>query len=151
MPTDPSPAPRVLDPEVLDNLRSLQDPGDGDFVTEIVLLFLSDTAMRLQTVRDSAARGDLLALAEVAHLLKGSAGLIGAEGMVEASLRLEQASRLGVREPAAAPDAAAVADMTGQLARAFDELRAAFVQLGIVASDPPTTQGPPGSRDSQVP
>jgi HPt (histidine-containing phosphotransfer) domain-containing protein len=145
MPTDPSPAPRVLDPEVLDNLRSLQDPGDGDFVTEIVLLFLSDTAMRLQTVRDSAARGDLLALAEVAHLLKGSAGLIGAEGMVEASLRL------GVREPAAAPDAAAVADMTGQLARAFDELRAAFVQLGIVASDPPTTQGPPGSRDSQVP
>jgi HPt (histidine-containing phosphotransfer) domain-containing protein len=134
MPTNPQ-QPRVLDTQVVDNLRMLQEPGDPDFAIEIVQLFLSDSAARLAVVHETVARGDLPALAEIAHMVKGSAGLIGAECMVEAALRLEQAARQG------GPAAIHVADLADGLGHAFDAVRAAFAQLGITESGAQDPQG----------
>ena len=148
MSTDPSPEPRVLDPQVLESLRSLQEPGDPDFALEIVQLFVADSAKRLALVHDTAARGELPALGEIAHLVKGSAGLIGAERMVSAALQLEQAARQGVRDPAAAPSPATIVSLVDQLAHAFAEVRGAFAKLGMIESG---AEGAPGTQGSKVP
>lgn len=88
-----TPMPPAVDPEVLEMLASLQEPGEPDLVVELVSLFLRDTPERL---RDLDARPlDGARTVRVAHAVKGSAGNLGAMHLQDLAGRLEQAVHLG--------------------------------------------------------
>ena len=60
----------VLDPEKLAESRECQRPGETDFVTDLLIVFVSDLTVRLQTVRAALGRGDLRAVRDAADSLK---------------------------------------------------------------------------------
>jgi HPt (histidine-containing phosphotransfer) domain-containing protein len=117
--------PEILDPQLLENLRSLQDPGDPDLAIEIISLFLSDSAARLERMRDAATRRDLLVIAELAHQMKGSAGALSAGRLLQISAELEHVARYST------PDAEAIALLITRLERRLDEVRVALGRLGF--------------------
>src|SRR2546422_6015999 len=68
----------TLDLSVLAGLREIQQPGKPDLVTELIDLFLEDTAVQLNVLREAAAKNNAKEARRVAHLLKGSSANIGA-------------------------------------------------------------------------
>ena len=67
------PASAVVDARRLSELRTII-AGDGDLTTFIGVIdaFLTDTAKRLETLRQAIGRGDAVATHQVAHALRGS-------------------------------------------------------------------------------
>jgi HPt (histidine-containing phosphotransfer) domain-containing protein len=115
----------VLDPQLLETLRALQDPSDPDLAHELITLFLRDSAARVAAIREAAVTGDLSAIAELAHQLKGSAGALSASRFRETASDLEMATRHG------RPDAHKLTSLCAGLAEAFDEVREALARLGF--------------------
>jgi CheY-like chemotaxis protein len=68
----------VVDPTVLARLRELQEPGEQDFVTELIDSFLGDLEGRLKRITTAMANGDLHGVERVVHGLKSSSGNLGA-------------------------------------------------------------------------
>jgi CheY-like chemotaxis protein/HPt (histidine-containing phosphotransfer) domain-containing protein len=89
--TQPQPLP--VDPEVLEMLASLQEPGEPDLLVELVTLFLRDTPERLQFLVGQPL--DANHVARVAHAVKGSAGNLGAMVLQDCASALEQAAQRG--------------------------------------------------------
>ena len=85
----------VLDPTLLESLRSLRFDGEADPVAEIIDLFLRDTPSRLQEVSEAARRRDGPGLRAAAHTLKGSANNLGARRLGAAAGRLETEASSG--------------------------------------------------------
>ncbi len=84
-----------VDWTVLESLRGLQGEGQPSLVAELVQLFISDTPMRLDAIRQAVGRRDPDALAFAAHTLKGGCATLGATRMRDLSLGLEQLGRAG--------------------------------------------------------
>lgn len=85
----------VLDPAVLDVLRSLTPPGEPDVLSEVLQLFLAEVPPRLDRMRNAWAAGDIETVHRTAHSLKGSAGNIGANALLAACKELDDRSRAG--------------------------------------------------------
>ena len=88
-------AEAVLDPAVLDVLRSLTPPGEPDVLNEVLGMFLVEVPPRLQKLRNAMAAGNIEEVHRTAHSLKGSAGNIGANAMFAACKELDDRSRGG--------------------------------------------------------
>jgi PAS domain S-box-containing protein len=85
----PSDSMPVLDPSLLDSLRTLRFDGEPDPVTEIIDLFLRDTPSRLEEATAAFNRRDTVGVQAAAHTLKGSANNLGARRLGSAAGRLE--------------------------------------------------------------
>ncbi|MFM8533029.1 MAG: Hpt domain-containing protein [Acidimicrobiia bacterium] len=83
----------VLDPAVLDVLRSLSAPGEPDVLTEVLQLFMVEVPPRLDKLRNAWAEGNIQEVHRSAHSLKGSAGNIGANAMFAVCKELDEKSR----------------------------------------------------------
>jgi len=116
------PEPAVIDPQAIENLRSL-NPGDDDqFIREIVAMFLEDAPQRLAELDQCLASGDSKKFARAAHSIKGSSSNLGAMALRREAERLEESTRTA--PPAAlAPQIAAVKT---EFERAKAELRRLF-------------------------
>ncbi|MCU1267241.1 MAG: putative Histidine kinase (modular protein) [Acidobacteria bacterium] len=68
----------AIDPSQLAALREIQQPGQPDFVTELIDLFLEETETHLEALRQASANNDATEVRRLAHLLKGSSANIGA-------------------------------------------------------------------------
>ena len=79
----------VISVEVLEDLRKLQQPGEADFVTELIDLFLHDTASHLLALRIALSDNNVTEVRRLAHLMKGSSANIGATRMAEFFEELE--------------------------------------------------------------
>ncbi len=102
-----TPSPQLpVDPEVIEMLASLQEPGEPDLIVELVALFLRDTPERLRDLRDQPLEASRAA--RVAHAVKGSAGNLGASLLQELASDLEQAGQRGESAVALAAHADAV-------------------------------------------
>jgi PAS domain S-box-containing protein len=88
--------PPDLDREWLDGHFS----GKDAMMRELAGVFLKELPGRLAAMRRALASGESAALAEAAHTLKGSAGVIGASAVRLAALGLERAGRDGDPERA---------------------------------------------------
>lgn len=87
------PDPAVIDPTVIENLRSL-NPGDNDeFLREIAGIFFEDTPLRLAELDQSLAAGDAPKFTRAAHSIKGSSANLGAMMLRAAAEKLEHQSR----------------------------------------------------------
>ncbi|MBK8003425.1 MAG: Hpt domain-containing protein [Gemmatimonadetes bacterium] len=62
---------------------------------ELAEMFFAEVPQRLTILRDGLAQGNAAEVARVAHLLKGSAGNIGAARTAALAGRLEKAARGG--------------------------------------------------------
>ena len=89
----PQPHSLPVDPEVLEMLASLQEPGEPDLLIELVTLFLRDTPERLEDLLVRPLDGNHVA--RVAHAVKGSAGNLGAMVLQECARALEEAAHRG--------------------------------------------------------
>ena len=83
----------------LDEARAMFD-GDEDVVQQLLALFFRDFDRTITDLQRASAALDYKRLAELAHVLKGSVGLFGAQRATEAAKTLEQMARSG--DPAAA-------------------------------------------------
>jgi HPt (histidine-containing phosphotransfer) domain-containing protein len=108
----------VIDPQAIENLRSL-NPGDNDdFLREITEIFLEDTPLRIAELDQSFAAHDTAKFTRAAHSIKGSSANLGALALRAAAERLEHQARTeGIG--GAAP---IIAEIKAEFGRAQDAL-----------------------------
>jgi HPt (histidine-containing phosphotransfer) domain-containing protein len=87
--------PAVLDPAVMETLRQLTAPGEPDVLTEVLQLFLKEVPLRMDRLRNACAAGNIEGVYRAAHSLKGSAGNIGAQRLVDVCRQLDELGRAG--------------------------------------------------------
>jgi len=83
----------TLDTNILDELRSLQEPGGTDLLGELVELYLGDLPDRIDGIRAAVESKDSAALRREAHRLKGSSQQMGATRLAALCLELENLGR----------------------------------------------------------
>ena len=93
-------------------LKNLGD--DQDLLNDMIDLFLAEAQTQLSDLRFAQAQGDLPALADAAHAVKGSGSYFCAESMMACADRLEQAAR--------SKEVADYGQMTEQLANSVTQL-----------------------------
>lgn len=81
--------------------------GDEGLMLEIMAVFLEDTPNQLWKLQKACEAGNVTAIAEHAHTLKGVAANMGAATVMDMAYRVEQLGRAG--------DAAAAADILPEL------------------------------------
>ena len=88
----------VINLAVLDALKTFQQTGEPDFVTELIDLFLDDTAVQLESLRVAVSKNDVPEVRRLAHLVKGSSGNIGATGLAELCHEIEKLDETSATE-----------------------------------------------------
>jgi PAS domain S-box-containing protein len=91
---------RTLDPQVIANLRELQEPGEPDFVAELIDHLVGDMDSRLDALRSAASANDARLLERTAHSLKSSCANLGAIALARLCGLLEQRGASGTAEGA---------------------------------------------------
>jgi len=71
----------VIDRAQIANLRAIQQPGEEDFVTELIDLFVAETDSQLKVLHQAVAGNDVTEIRRVAHFLQASTATIGAVEM----------------------------------------------------------------------
>ena len=82
-----------LDQSVLQGLRELQEEGEPDFLTELIDIFLEDSAGLVQELKDAINAQDLSRVRQAAHTLKGSSGNLGANAFSKMCYEMELCGR----------------------------------------------------------
>jgi len=80
----------VINLSVLEGLKKFQQTGEPDFVTELIDLFLSDTAVQLESLRVAVSKNEVAEVRRLAHLVKGSSGNIGATRLADLCHEIEK-------------------------------------------------------------
>jgi HPt (histidine-containing phosphotransfer) domain-containing protein len=108
----------VIDPQAIENLRSLNPDDNDEFLREIADIFMEDTPLRIAELEQSLAAADLPKFTRAAHSIKGSSANLGAMALRAVAERLEHHARTNGMN-AAAPF---VAEIAAEFARAQAEL-----------------------------
>jgi histidine phosphotransfer protein HptB len=87
------PNPPTIDTDAIANLRDLNPGDNGEFLREIVGIYIEDTPKRLADLRSSLASGDVSSFTRAAHTIKGSSANVGAQVLKGIAERLEIVSR----------------------------------------------------------
>jgi HPt (histidine-containing phosphotransfer) domain-containing protein len=83
----------VIDQEAISNLKEL-NPGDGgEFLREIVSIYVEDTPKRIAELKAALASKDVPAFTRAAHTIKGSSANVGASSVRALAERLEFMSK----------------------------------------------------------
>ncbi|HKB65577.1 MAG TPA: Hpt domain-containing protein [Pyrinomonadaceae bacterium] len=85
-----APTRGVISLNVLEGLKKFQEADEPDFVTELIDLFLEDTAVQLESLKVAVSKNDVTEVRRLAHLVKGSSGNIGALGLAELCQEIEK-------------------------------------------------------------
>jgi HPt (histidine-containing phosphotransfer) domain-containing protein len=107
-----------IDPDAIANLRDLNPGDNGEFLREIIAIYLEDTPKRLADLRTFLKSGDVAGFTRAAHTIKGSSANVGAQLLKGIAERLEGHSRregLGQVEPMIAEGEAEFARVTAEL------------------------------------
>jgi CheY-like chemotaxis protein len=93
--------------------------------------FLADLRERMGAVREAERRGDLEAIAGVAHALKSSSAIVGAHRLAQACVEIEEAARSG--------DRGKVREATLRFEAGAGDARAAL-EAAVPGAQPPDTR-----------
>jgi HPt (histidine-containing phosphotransfer) domain-containing protein len=111
----------ILDPIAIENLRSLGDEeGDDSFLHEVIEIFIEDTPVRLQELRDSFQAADQTTFIRAAHSIKGSSSNVGAKPLCKLAQELETDSRITLE---------GLGDRVDGLEEAFETVKTALLAL----------------------
>jgi HPt (histidine-containing phosphotransfer) domain-containing protein len=101
---------RVLDPDAVNQIRALQEPGQANLLAEVVETFRASSDGDLQRLRRALEIGDHETVLNAAHRIRGAAAALGADRMRSAAevleLRGRQQSLAGAEELLAALETA---------------------------------------------
>ena len=106
----------------LDSIASLRElnPGDnGEFLREIVGIYLEDTPKRIADLKACIKMGDVAGFTRAAHTIKGSSANVGAQILKSVAERLEFLSK----KEGLAQAAPLIGDCEAEFAKAAAELR----------------------------
>ncbi|MCH9650973.1 MAG: response regulator [Deltaproteobacteria bacterium] len=101
-PPSPAPAPLQkpaatvdggLDQGAVESLKKLSAASGEDVLFKVGSLFLDEVPKRLESLQEAAENMDLSAIENLAHSLKGSAGILGASRFLKLCGELESAAR----------------------------------------------------------
>jgi HPt (histidine-containing phosphotransfer) domain-containing protein len=112
-----------LDTGVLAQLANAELGGDPAFVVELIDLFLEQVTSLVSELHTAASIGDEREIGRIAHTLQGSAGSLGARRLQRLCADAEAASRRSAGDGGHSASAA-VDDLTAELDRVIDALRA---------------------------
>jgi len=79
----------VINKVTLSGLRELQQPGDPDFVTELIDLYLESGSEQMGLLRTAVDGRNVGEVKRIAHQIKGSSGNIGAEQIADVCQEME--------------------------------------------------------------
>lgn len=82
-------------------LQQLHECGEDELVEELIEMFQTDTASRLEKLRRAVEATDCLIAGSEAHTIKGSALQVGALKVADVCLQMETVARQG--QPASLP------------------------------------------------
>jgi histidine phosphotransfer protein HptB len=120
MHTVPMPDAKAIDSSAIKSLRELAPGDNGEFLKEIITIYIEDTPKRIAELKASLASGDTVTFTRAAHTIKGSSSNVGAVALKSVAERLESISkRQGLGSVSQL-----IADCEAEFARAAAELRA---------------------------
>ncbi len=90
--------PEMLNANVLQTIKCLQQPDKPDLLRQVVEIFLKETPQLIEVLEAAAAAGDFDVLHSNAHSLKSSSAHIGAESLSMFAKELETRGRRCNRE-----------------------------------------------------
>ncbi|HUI58043.1 MAG TPA: Hpt domain-containing protein [Bryobacteraceae bacterium] len=105
-----------------DALRQLVQSGDTEILGELIAIFRSDTASRMEALHRALADGDLAVVRAQAHAIKGSAIQVGANGMGQLCKEIELEGTKKSR--------AELAGMLSRLQECFEQVSVAMAAHG---------------------
>ncbi|HEY4300885.1 MAG TPA: Hpt domain-containing protein [Candidatus Didemnitutus sp.] len=79
-----------LDPEAIANLRAVNPDDGGEFLRELIDIFLADTPERIAEIEQALGVGEAEVVSRAAHSIKGSAGNFGAVELASLARGIEQ-------------------------------------------------------------
>jgi histidine phosphotransfer protein HptB len=83
----------TIDPSAIASLRELNPGDEGEFLREIVGIYIDDTPKRIAEMKACMASGDVASFTRAAHTIKGSSANLGATALRGIAERLEAISR----------------------------------------------------------
>jgi HPt (histidine-containing phosphotransfer) domain-containing protein len=89
----------IINLEAIQALRDLSPEGDGQFLKELIGIYLEDTPKQLRQLDEALARQDAAVVTRAAHTIKGSSGNFGAAEFARLAKEIEaagKANNLGV-------------------------------------------------------
>jgi len=92
--------------------------GNEKLAEEVLRIFLDETPLQIQTLKELLDRGDAVECGRFAHSIKGAASNVGGERLREVAFKMEQSADRG--------DLKAVEDAMDTLQASFNELRNAI-------------------------
>ncbi len=119
----PMSADFLINPDAIQALRDLSPEGDGEFLRELVGIFLADTPKQFLQLDEALARQDPLGVTRAAHTIKGSSGNFGAEAFARLAGDIEAAAKAN-NLPAAALQVPELKRQFAQVANALKQLAA---------------------------
>jgi PAS domain S-box-containing protein len=90
-----TPAPPVLDPEIVRGLERLGKESGEDLMGQLATMFLVDADRRVAALREGLAHDDAPAMARSAHTLRGASANLGATTLARLCATLEAGSETG--------------------------------------------------------
>jgi HPt (histidine-containing phosphotransfer) domain-containing protein len=91
-----TPSETTIDLGTMQELRSLGEAVGQDLLSELIELFVEDTERLLVQLRHAAGTGDVVAVGQIAHNIKGGGGQLGARQLVSSCTRLELSAASGL-------------------------------------------------------
>jgi two-component system sensor histidine kinase/response regulator len=83
----------VLNQAALDNIRSLQQPGEPNILRKIIGRYVENSPQLLRSLREAMAQHDIACVRLAAHSLKSSSASLGAMALSESCKTLETMAR----------------------------------------------------------
>jgi HPt (histidine-containing phosphotransfer) domain-containing protein len=77
------------------NLTMLEELEDNEYLAEVINIFLEEAPVELKEMKQAATGGNNDMIAKKAHKLKGSAGVIQADKLIESLTSLEFNAKSG--------------------------------------------------------
>jgi HPt (histidine-containing phosphotransfer) domain-containing protein len=116
----------VIDWEYLHSLRDLQPPDEPDIVEELVQMFAGEAVVRGARLQDALGAGNADDIRRVAHMIRGSAGEIGAPSLNALAAQVEASAGRGAVDDE-------VVTLVGQLRAALSAAVAALEAGDVTA------------------
>jgi HPt (histidine-containing phosphotransfer) domain-containing protein len=85
----------ALQPEAIEALRAVAPDDGGQFLTELIDIFLRDTPLQIKALTNAVSAGDAAVALRAAHSIKGSAGNFGATAFARLAWECEMAAKAG--------------------------------------------------------
>jgi HPt (histidine-containing phosphotransfer) domain-containing protein len=111
----------IINPEAIQALRELSPDGDGEFLRELIAIYLADTPKQIEQLEAALTGQDAAVVTRAAHTIKGSSGNFGAEEFARLAKDIEAAGKAGNLPAAAA--------LVPEFKRQFEKVATALKQL----------------------